>query len=76
MKRVQRDHQRDRVPDEVIAMTELIEDYCRKCGERFDPAIGCRCSLIEISEPMLIEPVLSSIRDPHNNVELSILFDD
>ncbi len=25
---------------------DLIEDYCRLCGDLFDPWFGCRCSLL------------------------------
>ncbi len=26
------------------------EDYCKRCGDLFDPLFGCRCSLLDRAE--------------------------
>ena len=25
-------------------MLEIMEDYCKRCGDTYDPALGCRCA--------------------------------
>lgn len=29
-------------------MSNLIEQHCKRCGESYDPAFGCRCTQLAI----------------------------
>jgi hypothetical protein len=39
-------------------MDHCLEDYCKRCGETFDPTFGCRCALVPcVDESRAMRPV-------------------
>lgn len=41
-------------------MLEIIEDYCKVCGDTYDPLFGCRCAVIRGFGSLIDEEVTSS----------------
>jgi len=53
-------------------MLELIEFYCKFCGDTYDPIFGCRCSVTQAptstAELLIVQPRLDLRRTVGGNL--------
>jgi hypothetical protein len=41
-------------------MLEIIEDYCKVCGDTYDPLFGCRCDVTRAFGLLVSDEVMSA----------------